>query len=107
MGSRRLDTVAPTAANIGRGPISRITLPTDNAMGRPALLAGITTPRGQRIELVTCRLTSNLLTFPGGAFSIRDEGLRARFGAYALFRRAAEAATVRDIATNLLGGQGQ
>ena len=76
-------------------------------MGRPALVAAFNTPRGQHIELVTCHLKSKLLTFPGGAFSTRDEGLRARFGAYALFRRAAEAATVRDIATNLLDGQGQ
>lgn len=47
-----------------------------------------------------------LLTFPGGAFSTTDEGLRARYGAYALYRRAAEAATVRDAATGLLDGKG-
>ena len=33
-----------------------------------------------------------------------DEGERARFGAYALYRRAAEAVTVRATATDLLKG---
>jgi len=35
-------------------------------------------------------MKSKLLTFPGGRFSTNDEGERARYGAYALFRRAAE-----------------
>jgi len=52
-------------------------------------------------------LKSKLLTFPGGSFSTRDEGLRARYGAYALYRRAAEAVTVRDAATGLLDGKGK
>lgn len=59
------------------------------------------------VSLVTCHLKSKLLTFPGGRFSTSDEGERARFGAYALFRRAAEAATVRATATELLDGHGQ
>lgn len=79
----------------------------ENAMGRPALVAAVVTPAGTRIDLVTCHLKSKLLTFPGGAFSTHDEGLRARFGAYALHRRAAEAVTVRAAATGLLAGQGQ
>jgi hypothetical protein len=37
----------------------------------------------------------------------RDEGLRARYGAYALNRRAAEAITVRDAATGLLAEKGK
>ncbi|ODU05272.1 MAG: endonuclease [Pseudonocardia sp. SCN 72-86] len=78
----------------------------EDAMGRPALVAGVVTRMGTRIELVTCHLKSKLLTFPGGAFSTRDEGLRARYGAYALYRRAAEAVTVRDAATGLLAGEG-
>ena len=65
------------------------------------------TPAGTAVDLVTCHLKSKLLTFPGGAFSTRDEALRARYGAYALYRRAAEAVTVRDTATQLLAGQGQ
>jgi hypothetical protein len=47
-------------------------------------------------------LKSKLLTFPGGWFSTSDEGERVRFGAYALYRRAAEAVTVRATATDLL-----
>jgi hypothetical protein len=38
-------------------------------MGRPALVARITTPGGVAVGLVTCHLKSKLLTFPGGAFS--------------------------------------
>jgi endonuclease/exonuclease/phosphatase family metal-dependent hydrolase len=75
-------------------------------MGRPALVATVTTPKGQRIDLVTCHLKSKLLSFANGTFSTRDEGQRARFGAYALFRRAAEAATVREVATRLLDNNG-
>jgi hypothetical protein len=56
------------------------TATAEDAMGRPALAAGVTTPSGTRIELVTCHLKSKLLTFPGGAFSTGDEGLRARYG---------------------------
>jgi predicted extracellular nuclease len=82
------------------------TAATEDAMGRPALAAGVTTPSGTRIELVTCHLKSKLLTFPGGAFSTTDEGLRARYDAYALYRRGAEAVTVREAATVLLDGKG-
>lgn len=46
------------------------------------------------------------LTFPGGRFQPRDEGERARFGSYALYRRAAEAVTLRAFANALLDGQG-
>jgi endonuclease/exonuclease/phosphatase family metal-dependent hydrolase len=56
--------------------------------------------------VVTCQLKSKLLTFPGGRFNTSDEGERARFGAYALNRRAAEAVTVRAAATRLLGADG-
>lgn len=58
------------------------------------------------VELVVCHLKSKLLSFPGGRFSPRDEGERARFGAYALQRRSAEAATVRAAADGLLAGAG-
>jgi hypothetical protein len=40
-------------------------------------------------------------------FDTRDEGERARYGVYALTRRAAEAAAVRAAATSLLDGHGQ
>jgi endonuclease/exonuclease/phosphatase family metal-dependent hydrolase len=60
----------------------------------------------QRLDLVTCHLKSKLLTFPGGRFQPRDEGERARFAAYALGRRAAEAVTVRAYADRLIDGRG-
>jgi predicted extracellular nuclease len=58
------------------------------------------------IEFVTCHLKSKLLSFPGGRFNPRDEGERARYGAYALYLRAAEAVTVRAHADALLDGAG-
>jgi predicted extracellular nuclease len=54
------------------------------------------------VDVVTCHLKSKLLSFPGHRFATHNEAERARYGAYALFRRAAEAATIRDIATGLL-----
>jgi predicted extracellular nuclease len=83
------------------------TATAEAGMGRPALVTTVTTAAGQRLDLITCHLKSKLLTFPGGAFSTQDDRLRARYGAYALFRRAAEAVTVRDTATGLLDGKGQ
>ncbi len=41
---------------------------------------------------------------PGGRFDTRDEGERARYGVYALTRRAAEAAALREWATTALAG---
>jgi endonuclease/exonuclease/phosphatase family metal-dependent hydrolase len=58
------------------------------------------------VELVTCHLKSKLLRFPGDRFTPRDEGERARFGAYALFQRAAEAVTLRSVADRVLDGRG-
>jgi endonuclease/exonuclease/phosphatase family metal-dependent hydrolase len=55
---------------------------------------------------VTCHLKSKLLSFPGGRFQPQHEGERARFAAYALDRRAAEAVTVRAYADRLLDGHG-
>lgn len=47
------------------------------------------------------------MTFPGGRFSPHDENERARFAAYALYRRAAGATTIRAHATDLLTDDGQ
>ena len=74
---------------------------TISAMPRGALRV-----RAGELELVSCHLKSKLLSFPGGRFSPRDEGERARYGAYALHRRAAEAVTVRAAADELLAGAG-
>ena len=65
---------------------------TIGAMGRGALAAR---HAGEDVEIVTCHLKSKLLTFGPDRFAPRDEGERARYAAYGLFRRAAEAATVR------------
>jgi hypothetical protein len=74
-----------------------------SAMGRPALSTRVQLPSGTGLRLV-CHLKSKLLTFPGGRFSTSDEGERARFAAYALYRRAAEATVLRTHATALLDG---
>ncbi|MGW0596518.1 endonuclease/exonuclease/phosphatase family protein [Streptomyces sp. NPDC002776] len=59
------------------------------------------------LRAAVCHLKSKLLSYPGDRFQPRDEGERARFGAYALYRRAAEAAAVRALADELLAGAGQ
>lgn len=73
----------------------------ESSMGRPALQVRVQVG-GRSVDLISCHLKSKLLTFPGGRFSTDDEGERARFGAYALNRRSAEAVTVRGAATELL-----
>ena len=77
--------------------------PADNttAMGRPALHVRVRI-HDTDIDLIAAHFKSKLLTFPNGRFNPKDEGERARFAAYALYRRAAEAVTVRATATDLL-----
>ena len=76
-------------------------------MGRGALHIHFNDLGGAGWDLLTVHLKSKLLSFPGGRFNPVDEDERARFAAYALYRRAAEAATVRVAATRILGGHGQ
>jgi endonuclease/exonuclease/phosphatase family metal-dependent hydrolase len=78
---------------------------TSAATGRGVLRVRVTSG-GRPIDLVTCHLKSKLLTYPGERFTPRDEGERARFGAYALYQRAAEAVTLRSLADRLLDGRG-
>ncbi|GGV17378.1 endonuclease/exonuclease/phosphatase family protein [Streptomyces spectabilis] len=59
------------------------------------------------LDAAVCHLKSKLLSYPGDRFQPRDEGERARVGAYALYRRTAEAATLRALADELLGGDGR
>ncbi|MBC2905814.1 endonuclease/exonuclease/phosphatase family protein [Streptomyces cupreus] len=59
------------------------------------------------LRVAVCHLKSKLLSYPGDRFQPRDEGERARFGAYALYRRAAEAAALRALADELLEGAGR
>lgn len=76
------------------------------AMGRGALRVRVTGPRGVGVDVVSVHLKSKLISYPGGRFSPRDEGERARYAAYGLYRRAAEAVAVRGFADDLLDGQG-
>ncbi|MEU0243652.1 endonuclease/exonuclease/phosphatase family protein [Streptomyces sp. NPDC006235] len=62
---------------------------------------------GGPLRVAVCHLKSKLLSYPNGRFQPRDEGERARYGAYALYRRAAEATALRALADELLDGEGQ
>lgn len=73
-------------------------------LGRGALAVTHTTGAGNTVRALTAHLKSKLLTFPGGRFDTTDETERARYGVYALDRRAAEAAAIRDWATTALTG---
>jgi endonuclease/exonuclease/phosphatase family metal-dependent hydrolase len=79
---------------------------TQAATGR-GVLAVTVSHAGQDVRLVTAHLKSKLLTFPNGQFQPVDEDQRARFGAYALYRRTAEAATVRVAVTAMLANAGE
>jgi len=99
-----LTTVDPVAAFPDKlRAIQQGDKPADNttAMGRPGLHVRVRI-QDIDIDLVAAHFKSKLLTFPNGRFNPLDAGERARFGAYALYRRAAEAVTVRATATNLL-----
>ncbi|MFI8928503.1 endonuclease/exonuclease/phosphatase family protein [Streptomyces sp. NPDC053474] len=63
--------------------------------------------RAIAVDAAVCHLKSKLLSYPGGRFQPRDEGERARVGAYALYRRTAEATTLRALADRLLAGDGR
>jgi endonuclease/exonuclease/phosphatase family metal-dependent hydrolase len=78
---------------------------TAAAPGRGALVVEVDGDRAP-LAVLTCHLKSKLLTYPGGRFAPRDEYERARAGAYALYRRAAEAAAVRVAANEELDGRG-
>ncbi|WP_329492999.1 endonuclease/exonuclease/phosphatase family protein [Kitasatospora herbaricolor] len=75
-------------------------------MGRGALAVTVEPTPGHTLVVAVCHLKSKLLTFPGNQHATHDEGLRARYAAYALFRRGAEAVTMRDLADQLLQGDG-
>ena len=77
-----------------------------NQMGRGALEVTVRAG-GRDVTIVNCHLKSKLLSFPGGRFSARDENERARYAAFALYRRAAEATTLRSHVTDRLAGRGR
>lgn len=79
---------------------------TETTMGRG--VAAVTVEHsGTDIQLFTAHLKSKLLTFPGGRFQPSNEDERARFGAYALYRRTAEATTLRVAASAALADAGE
>ncbi len=90
---------------VGDDPFGAAGPETMNQIGRGALQIGIRSNH-RIVRLLTCHLKSKLLTYPGGRFFPIDEDERARYGAYALFRRAAEAATIRIWVTAQLAGRG-
>src|SRR4051812_42530498 len=77
---------------------------TMTQLGRGAVAVTATTATGVRVRALTVHLKSKLLGFPGGRFDTTDEDERARYGVYALNRRAAEAAAVRHWVTASLAG---
>ncbi|MEV7318620.1 endonuclease/exonuclease/phosphatase family protein [Streptomyces sp. NPDC093970] len=79
---------------------------TVTGAGRGFLAVTVRTPAGP-LTAAVAHLKSKLLGYPGDRFYPRDEGERARYGAYALFRRAAEATALRALADELLAEQGR
>lgn len=77
---------------------------TITQLGRGAVAITGTTATGVPVRALTVHLKSKLLSFPDGQFDTHDEDERARYGVYALGRRAAEAAAVRAWATASLAG---
>jgi endonuclease/exonuclease/phosphatase family metal-dependent hydrolase len=59
------------------------------------------------LKVAVAHLKSKLLSYPAGRFQPRDEGERARYGTYALYRRSAEATALRALADRLLAGEGR
>ena len=80
---------------------------TATAPSRGILQVTVDVPGLGAVHLVTAHLKSKLLTFPGGRFQPADEDERARFGAYALYKRTAEASTLRSHLTGLLADAGR
>ncbi|MBG0856157.1 endonuclease/exonuclease/phosphatase family protein [Streptomyces spinoverrucosus] len=68
---------------------------------------GLLAVRAGELSVAVAHLKSKLLSYPEGRFHPRDEGERARYGAYALYRRAAEATALRALADKLLAGDGR
>jgi hypothetical protein len=65
-------------------------------LGRPGLRGRVRTG-GLTIEVISVHLKWELLTFPGGRFSPRNEKERTRYAVWALHRRAAEAPPAFDL----------
>jgi predicted extracellular nuclease len=87
------------------------TAATVDAMGRGVLAVDVQMTGGPTVTMVVCHLKSKLLSYPAPPgrtrFNPHSEGERARFGAYALYRRAAEAVTARAAVDTLLADAGR
>jgi len=79
---------------------------TASSPSRGFLQITATVPGIGAVQFVTAHLKSKLLTYPNGRFQTRDEDERARFGASALYKRAAEATSLRVHMTAVLAGTG-
>ena len=83
---------------------------TTTAMGRGVLAVTLQPVPGLDFTVAVLHLKSKLLSYPGTGgktrFNPHDEGERARYAAYALYRRAAEAVTARATIDQLLHNQG-
>jgi endonuclease/exonuclease/phosphatase family metal-dependent hydrolase len=99
------DRLRPVQSDDGEQPDEH-----DRVTSRGFLAVETDTPEGP-LRVAVAHLKSKLLTYPsdGGKkrFHPHDEAERARFGAYALFRRAAEATTLRELADFLLEDDGR
>lgn len=84
--------------------------PAATSMSRGVLVVGVEPKSGHKLHVAVCHLKSKLLTFPPPPpqrHTPHDEGERARYSAYALFRRGAEAVALRSLADELLKGDGR
>ncbi|WP_105973921.1 endonuclease/exonuclease/phosphatase family protein [Streptomyces geranii] len=80
--------------------------PAASVTGRGFLAVAADTEGGP-LRAAVAHLKSKLLSYPNGRFHPRDEGERARYGAYALYRRTAEATALRALADDLLADEGR
>jgi endonuclease/exonuclease/phosphatase family metal-dependent hydrolase len=94
-------TFAPALAPVQIGDVDATLFTSVGQMSRGVLAARFHL-HGTDVWCVTAHLKSKLLTYPGGRFYPFDENERARYAAYALFRRTAEAATIRTVVNSLM-----
>lgn len=94
------DLLPVQASDDPPGPIGPTLL---NQIARPALQVTVRA-NNTDVTVISCHLKSKLLSFPtGNTFVPADENQRARYGAYALYRRSSEAATLRTHVTSIIG----
>ncbi len=80
---------------VGDDPPGRDGPRTMSEMGRGALQVTVRA-NNRDVHIIAAHMKSKLLTFLGGSFTPDDEDQRARSAAFALYRRASEATTLRS-----------